>query len=155
MFRVPEKMRIRKGKLASDASYGNNGAFAIKAVQPIPNAEPIAYFFLCIASDGGVEGGTPWEHVSITIVHPLEKRCPTWEEMCVVKNLFWDKSDCVVQYHPPEDKYVNQHPYCLHLWRKPGFDMPVPEPNLVGMQKKSAIITIANSIIGGLGDLMG
>jgi len=150
MFKVPEKFRVRKGQLASDASYGNNGAFMIKAVQPIPNGEAIGYFLFCIASDGGVEGGTPWEHVSATIVHPVEKRCPTWEEMCAIKNIFWAKEDCVMQYHPPEDKYVNQHPFCLHLWRKPGFEMPIPEPTLVGMQKKSVIITAAGTLMAGV-----
>lgn len=148
-FHAPEKSRVRSGKLASDASYGNNGAFMVKAVQTIPNAEPIAYFLFCIASDGGMDGETPWEHVSVTIVHPLDKRCPTWDEMCAVKNVFWDKKDCVIQYHPPEDKYVNQHPHCLHLWRKPGVEIPIPDPNLVGMQKKSAIITLAKTIFTG------
>lgn len=150
MFRVPEKFRVRKGKLASDASYGNNGAFMVKAVQPIPNGEPIGYFLLCIVSDGGLPGAKPWEHVSVTVVHPTMQRTPSWEEMCAIKDLFWEKHDCVVQYHPPSDKYVNQHPLCLHLWRKPGFDMPVPEPDLVGSEKKSLIVELSNKIIGKL-----
>lgn len=144
MFRVPEKFRVRKGKLISDASYGNNGAFMIKAVQPIPGGQHIAYFFLCIASDG--EG---WEHVSVSVVHPEMSRTPSWEEMCAIKDIFWEPQDCVVQYHPPKDKYVNQHPFCLHLWRKIGFDMPVPNPDLVGMVKKPIIERIVNKIIGG------
>src|SRR5690349_6482303 len=40
-------------------------------------------FLLCKAS-----GGEGWEHVSISI--PSEDRCPTWEEMCFVKDLFWN-----------------------------------------------------------------
>lgn len=64
-----------------------------------------------IASDG--DG---WEHVSIS----LNFRDPTWDEMCYFKSLFWDEEDFVVQMHPPKSDYVNNHPYCLHLWRKAG-----------------------------------
>ena len=48
----------------------------------------------------------------------LVDRCPTWQEMCGVKRRFFEPEDCVVQYHPPESTYVNDHPYCLHLWRR-------------------------------------
>lgn len=65
----------------------------------------------CQASDGG-----GWEHVSVSTI----ERCPTWDEMCKVKSLFWDDDDLVVQYHPPASEYVNNHPYTLHLWRKSG-----------------------------------
>ena len=59
------------------------------------------------------DGGNRWEHVSVS----LPSRCPTWEEMAFIKALFWDDDDCVVQFHPPRSEYVNNHPYCLHLWR--------------------------------------
>lgn len=154
MFKVPEKHRVRKGQLASDASYGNNGAFMIKAVQPVNGGEPIAYFFLCIASDAKVEGGTPWEHLTVTVIHPVEKRCPTYEEMKVLKGIFWGKEDCVMQYFLPEDKFKEEHPTTVHLWRKPGLEMPIPEPDLAGMQKKSVIITAANSFIKTINDLI-
>lgn len=72
--------------------------------------------------------GEGWEHVSVS--HPA--RCPTWEEMCVVKDRFFDPEDCVVQYHPPRSKYVSLHPYCLHLWRPLNETMPQPEPWMVG-----------------------
>lgn len=62
-----------------------------------------------------------WEHVSVS----LPGRCPTWEEMRWVKALFFENSECVVQFHPPEESYVNFHPHCLHLWRvAAGFPMP-------------------------------
>ena len=41
---------------------------------------------------------TDWEHVSVS----LPDRCPTWEEMCFIKDLFWNSDECVVQYHPPK-----------------------------------------------------
>lgn len=65
-----------------------------------------------------------WEHVSVS----RRDRCPTWDEMCQVKDLFWDDEDCVVQYHPPKSSYVNLHPFCLHLWRRvngDGEEVPV------------------------------
>jgi len=86
---------------------GNNGAFKFK----ISAGEVGFVDVFCIASDG-----KEWEHVSVTIVNI--KRCPTWEEMCFIKDLFWDNEDFVVQMHPPTEDYINCHPFCLHLWRK-------------------------------------
>jgi hypothetical protein len=73
------------------------------------------------------DGQEEWEHVSVS----LPNRCPTWAEMCFVKNLFWEDHECVVQFHPPRSEYVNLHPFCLHLWRhRDGF--PTPPSHLVG-----------------------
>jgi hypothetical protein len=115
MFHVPNKYRITTGRMGSDARYGNNGAFVIKL--------KFAQIVRVVASDG--EG---WEHVSVS----RADRCPTWEEMCQIKALFWDGEDCVLQYHPPESDYVNIHPYCLHLWRPIGIDVPQPDSLMVG-----------------------
>lgn len=70
---------------------------------------------------------TDWEHLSVS----LPDRCPTWEEMCFLKDLFWSPEDCVVQYHPPKSDYVNLAKNCLHLWRYRG-EMPRPPKNYVG-----------------------
>ena len=110
MFHVPEKYRLKHGRNGSDESYGNNGAFTIGRLR-------------IIASDG--EG---WEHVSVS----LSDRQPRWNEMCTVKNIFWDKEDCVIQYHPAESEYVNHHPYCLHLWLPVGVSFPIPPSIFVG-----------------------
>lgn len=56
-----------------------------------------------------------WEHVSIS----LTNRNPNWEEMCHVKNLFWDEEEMCIQFHPKKSEYVNAHPYCLHIWKPP------------------------------------
>ena len=76
-----------------------------------------------IASWGG-----GWEHVSVS----LARRCPTWEEMCMVKDIFWGEEECVVQFHPPRSEYVNRHPYCLHLWKKIGEEYETPPKEYVG-----------------------
>lgn len=111
MFKVPDQYRVRTGALGSDDSYGNNGLFELifprdrKRYSKPPRLR-------CIASDG--EG---WEHVSVSLNRP---RCPKWEEMCFVKNVFWNHTDAVIQIHPPASEYVNCHEYTLHLWRKAG-----------------------------------
>ncbi len=71
--------------------------------------------------------GGGWEHVSVS----YSNRCPTWEEMCRVKDIFWYDNECVVQFHPPKSEYVNNHPYCLHLWRKCGNDFELPPKEFV------------------------
>ena len=53
--------------------------------------------------------------------------------MCFVKTVFWDREDCVVQFHPPESEYVNDHPFCLHLWRPVGVVIARPPALTVGV----------------------
>ncbi len=115
-FKVPEMYRLGSGKLASSILNGNNGAFRIPMLSGKESVN-------VIASDG--EG---WEHVSVS----TPNRCPTWEEMCRVKALFWDDEDCVIQYHPPKTEYVNNHPYCLHMWRPTRAAVPMPPKWMVG-----------------------
>ena len=69
-----------------------------------------------------------WEHVSVS----LRGRCPTWEEMSFVKELFWRDDECVLQFHPPKSVHVNYHPHCLHLWRSLSQDIELPPTLLVG-----------------------
>lgn len=117
-FHVPNKQRIRGGTFGSTEVQGNNGAFELT----LKHSQKL----LIIASDQ-----LGWEHVSIS----RRDRCPTWEEMCQVKEIFWDDTDCVVQYHPPRSEYVNNHPYCLHLWRQSGSQtMPMPPSYMVGIK---------------------
>lgn len=77
-----------------------------------------------IAVAGREENGW-WDHVSVSLMDRRHE-CPRWEEMCLAKDLFWEKDACVVQFHPPESDYVNQHPGCLHLWRCVDREFPTP-----------------------------
>lgn len=91
------------------------------------------YYIQIIASTG-----MGWEHVSITLRErgnkgAFIKRCPVWAEMCYVKDLFWDDEETVVQYHPPKSEHVNNHPFCLHLWRPIEVEMPLPHKLMVGV----------------------
>ena len=119
-----EKYRIVTGPMASDKSYGANGAFFI----------PYKDIGLrIVASDGyGWEDsdlpGHPWEHVSVS----LENRCPKWDEMDYVKNIFWRDDETVMQFHVPRDQHINHHDFCLHLWKPIGVDIPLPPSVTVG-----------------------
>jgi hypothetical protein len=139
---VPNAHRVRKGAYGSDDSIGNNGAFFLSnkagRVRALSTRDATAVPLKIIASDGVMVPGDAaelagWEHVSVS----LPNRCPTWEEMAYVKSVFWDESDCVVQFHPPRSEYVNNHPFCLHLWRIVGKDFPMPPSILVGLTKET------------------
>lgn len=131
-----EQYRITTGPLRSSYKDGFNGFFEI----PHPNL--YGYYFSVQCSDG--EG---WEHVSVTVYPPRkrtkrgkptpprpEPRLPGWEEMCFIKDLFWDEEERVVQYHPPKSEYVNLHPAVLHMWRPIEEAVPFPPGKLVGPQ---------------------
>lgn len=123
MFHVPELYRINTGLLQSDSSAGNNGAFSIRGIMTTIKKP---HWIFCIASDG-----LGWEHVSVSVGEPPGARCPTWDEMVLVKQTFWDPEDCVIQFHPPVSTYRNRHPYTLHLWRQTGMNPPMPDPDTV------------------------
>jgi len=46
--------------------------------------------------------------------------------------LFWHDEECVMQLHPPKTSYVNNHPFCLHLWRPLVDKIPMPPSILIG-----------------------
>lgn len=89
-----------------------------------------------IATIGDAE--YPWEHVSVS----REDRCPTWEEMCFVKDIFWREDECVVQFHPPKSAYVNRHLRCLHLWKWKEGAFPQPDSVLVGPKDEKELLTM-------------
>jgi len=74
---------------------------------------------LLMSVDNGAVSG--WEHVSVTCIRKHRKKftavMPDWELMCMVKGVWWDSNEAVIQLHPPQDDYVNIHPECLHLWK--------------------------------------
>lgn len=106
-MKFPEKYLLLKGK--------DGGLFEIK----------YGGRRLCVVASSGAA----WEHVSVS----LRNRTPNWQEMCFVKDLFWDEEECVIQYHLPKSQYVNNHDYCLHLWRPLNFDIPTPPTILTGI----------------------
>lgn len=116
MFKVPENYRVTQNSpFATKKEDGNNGVFKIPF-----NKNLVA---IAIASDG-----RDWDHVSVRIVNAKtnEQRTPTWNQMCKIKSMFWTDDECVLQYHPAKEDYVNCHPNVLHLWKPQGLDIPKP-----------------------------
>jgi len=118
-FHVPEKFRLKTGDYKTRKNDGNNGAFFVYSLK---NPKMV---FKIIASDG-----MGWEHVSVS----LPSRTPIWDEMCFIKNIFWDDEDAVIQFHPPKNDYINNHPFCLHLWRPTETKIKLPDSILVGVK---------------------
>lgn len=89
------------------------------------------YFINCMVSTGG-----GWDHVSVTISARFRKveRCPTWEEMCFVKDQFFAKDECCIQFHPKESDYVSNHEFCLHIWKPQDIEIPTPPSIMVGIK---------------------
>jgi hypothetical protein len=119
-----EKCRITNGPLPSDKSMGFNGAFFI------PYAKSPDTIFKVVCSDG-----SGWEHVSVS----LPKRCPTWEELCWIKELFWEDEEAVMQLHPPKSTWVNNMRFCLHLWSPTKEKIPLPSQFMVGIKELGTI----------------
>lgn len=67
-----------------------------------------------------------WNHVSVS----LEKRTPTWDEMCFIKKQFFDDEDMCIQFHPKQSQYVNAHEHCLHIWQPPAHVAAVIETSI-------------------------
>lgn len=127
MFKVPEEYRFtdERHMMGSTAEDGNNGVFEMRLGGGKGRGAKLRAKM--IASDGG-----GWEHVSVTL---NRNRCPTWEEMCKIKDLFWDGDDAVIQIHPLEEDYISNHDYCLHMWRPSAQKLPLPPAWMVGFKE--------------------
>jgi hypothetical protein len=69
-----------------------------------------------------------WEHVSAS----RRERCPTWPEMCHVKDLFFMAYEVVMQLHVADADHVSFHDHTLHLWRPTKGPIPLPPKFMVG-----------------------
>jgi hypothetical protein len=116
-MRMPEPFRWMSAPNGYESSSGD--AFGIFIV---PGRHANGRTLRVIACDG-LETG--WDHVSVSLADSPSK-IPSWQEMCIIKDLFFDESDCVVQFHPPKEDYVNNHVGVLHLWRCIHAEFPMP-----------------------------
>lgn len=71
-----------------------------------------------------------WEHLSVS----MPNKCPSWEQMCFIKDQFWRDDEACVEYHPKKEDYVNNHKYCLHIWRPYEVELPTPPSIMVGIR---------------------
>jgi hypothetical protein len=75
--------------------------------------------------------GSGWEHVSVS----RSNRCPNWPEMEFIKRKFFGDDETVMQLHVPRSEHINEHPYCLHLWRPQHVPIPRPPDWMVSVRK--------------------
>lgn len=71
--------------------------------------------------------GNGWDHVSVS----RKDRCPTWEEMEMIKRRFFKEDETCFQLHVPPKEHINNHPYCLHMWRPHNQEIPLPPMEMV------------------------
>lgn len=124
-MKFPEQFRWKN----APAGYVSNDGDPFGAFQ-IPGRNANGRRLAIIACDGQETG---WEHVSVSLPES-PKKCPSWDEMCIVKSLFWNDDECVVQFHPPASEYVNNHSGCLHLWKCVHAEFPIPPSICVGIK---------------------
>jgi hypothetical protein len=134
---VPETLesgRVRSGPWATTPDWGLTGVFIVQAPSGAKlhiGAHSGEGKMVAVDHPSGdrkvISASTGWEHVSVQTGH----RTPTWNEMCFVKDLFWEKEECVVEYHPPLAQYVKFNAHCLHLWRPKHATIPMPSVSLV------------------------
>lgn len=79
--------------------------------------------------------GAGFEHLSVST--PI--KTPTWEQMCRMKDIFWGDNEVCMQLHPKKEDYVNNMPYCLHIWKPIDKEIPTPPSILVGFRKGKEI----------------
>jgi hypothetical protein len=106
------RWRVRTGKYASEDVDGWNGVFLV----PIDGE---LYHVM-------IGDGMGWKHLSVT--NAQRKVLPTWSAMARLKACFFGDDEWAVQYFPAADDYVNDHPFCLHIWMP--LDETLPHPNI-------------------------
>lgn len=83
--------------------------------------------FIVMAADGNESG---WDHVSAHVRYrkDMQKlmRCPTWAEMCWLKEQFFNDDEAVMQLHPAKADHISMHDNVLHLWRPVNLQIPLP-----------------------------
>jgi hypothetical protein len=92
-----------------------------------------------------VQGG--WEHLSVS----MPSRTPTWDQMCTMKDVFWEDEEECIEYHPPKSQYVNVHEHCLHIWR-PVYDEIFKSYMDLGFLKLKGEVSCKDIFLDAMGD---
>lgn len=67
------------------------------------------------------ENENGWNHVSVSPKHKF--KIPSWDDMCVLKDIFFYDEEEAYQIHPKRSEYVNLQSNCLHLWKPIGHEI--------------------------------
>ncbi len=120
---LPEQYRRKSEKTVYETKAGDDfGAFRI------PHPKNKNLFYKCLV---GV--GLGWDHVSVTVYNPKAGQdfTPNWDDMCHVKDIFFDEDEVVIQFHPAKKDYVNFSKHTLHLWKPQNIELPTPNRLMV------------------------
>lgn len=129
----PEKFRQRESGPYSSKEGDTFGYFLISP-QKLGKTKT-SRALKVIAADGYVEEApgslvnTGWAHASVSLLRSLE--CPSWDEMMLIRKLFWEPEACVIQFGPPEKEHISIHPGCLHWWQFTAGPTPMPPTFMV------------------------
>lgn len=81
------------------------------------------YAGLRVMLGGQTYSGERWLHISLS----RATRLPSWGDIGKVKELFLGDDREAYQVYPIKERYINHHPYVLHLWSN--FDKPCYLPD--------------------------
>jgi hypothetical protein len=65
-----------------------------------------------VASAAIEDDNAVWVHISLSYPGKL----PTWDDIKGVRNVILGSNRWAYQVLPPDDRSINIHPYCLHIW---------------------------------------
>ena len=68
--------------------------------------------FRCATFDGAT---VVWTYHDKNVSICMHKHAPSWDDMCKLKDMFYEDEDEVWQCHQKKSKYVNLMENCLHL----------------------------------------
>jgi hypothetical protein len=109
------RWRVRKGQMASDETYGWNGAFLVPLEGEL--------WHVVISDRMG------WKHLSAS--NAQKRMLPSWTVLTRLKDAFFGDDEWVVLYIPGKDDYINDHPFVHHLWTPLNQELPKPDIVLV------------------------
>ena len=104
------RWRIKTGSYGSTEVDGFNGAFLV----PLEGE-----LWHVIIADG-----MGFKHLSIT--NAQKRMLPNWTVLSRVKDAYCGDDEWAVLYFPAKDDYINDHPFCHHLWTP--LNEPLPKP---------------------------
>lgn len=71
-----------------------------------------------------------FEHLSVSTT----VKTPSWEQMCKMKDIFWNEDEVCMQLHPAKEDYIDNMKYCLHIWKPINEKIPTPPNLMVGIR---------------------
>lgn len=68
-----------------------------------------------------------WDHVSVS----LATKTPTYQDMKMVRRIFFKDDEWALEYHPPPKDYISVNDNVLHMWRPQSGTIPTPPKYMV------------------------